>query len=272
MIGAIIGDIIGSRFEFNNYLKKDFNLMHPASFFTDDSVCTVAVADWLIKSLDYGTTSSGRFAHTLQMWCSTYPDLSYGSSFLEWIKNPVPYNSFGNGAAMRISPVGLFMDTEDDVLFYSDMVTSVSHNHKEGIRGARAVALAIFLAKSGKSKQEIKKRIFSEFGYNLDQTCDQIRKTNKFNETCQVTVPQSFVCFLESTDFVDAIRLAISIGGDSDTIAAIVGSLAEAFYKEIPSELIDFALSKLPPDMVDVVLRFSEYLYDSSVPSGRIRI
>lgn len=272
MIGAIIGDIVGSRFEFNNYLKKDFNLMHPDSFFTDDTVCTIAVADWLMKSSDYGVTSSGRFADILQKWCGMYPYLSYGSSFVNWIKNKKPYNSFGNGAAMRISPVGLCCVDESDLFSTSDMATRVSHNHPEGMKGARAVALAVFLAKYGASKSEIKSRIVSDFGYDLNLTCASIRKSNKFDETCQVTVPQSLVCFFESTDFVDAIRLAVSIGGDSDTIATIVGSVAEAFYQEIPEQLVDFALSKLPSGMVDVVLRFPDYLQIKSLPSSKIRL
>lgn len=272
MIGAIIGDVVGSRFEFNNHRSKDFNLIDDSCVFTDDTVCTIAVADWVMKSSDYGITSSGRFADILQKWCGMYPDLSYGSSFLTWIKNQEPYNSFGNGAAMRISPVGLYCVGETAVLRYSDMVTGVSHNHPEGMKGARAVALAVYLGKIGASKSIIKSRIESDFGYDLNFTCASIRKTNKFDETCQVTVPQSLVCFLESTDFVDAIRLAVSIGGDSDTIAAITGSVAEAFYKEIPEELVDFALSRLTGDMLDVVLRFPEYFQIKSLPSSKIRI
>lgn len=272
MIGAIIGDIVGSRFEFNNHRSKDFDLFDDSSVFTDDTVCTIAVADWIMKSSDYGLTSSGRFADILQKWCNLYPDLTYGTSFRKWVKNQKPYNSFGNGAAMRVSPVGLYCVGEKALFRYSDMVTSVSHNHPEGMKGARAVSLAVYLGNIGASKSTIKSRIESDFGYDLNFTCTSIREINKFDETCQVTVPQSLVCFLESTDFVDAIRLAVSIGGDSDTIAAITGSIAEAFYKKIPEELIDFALSKLTGDLLDVVLRFPEYLQNKTLPSSKIKI
>lgn len=272
MIGAIIGDVVGSRFEFNNHRSKDFNLIDGRCVFTDDTVCTIAVADWIMKSSDYGITSSGRFADILQDWCGKYQDLTYGAKFQEWIKDQRPYNSFGNGAAMRISPIGLYCVGEKALFRYSDMVTSVSHNHPEGMKGARAVALAVYLGNVGASKSNIKSRIESDFGYDLNFTCDSIREKNEFNETSQVTVPQSLVCFLESTDFVDAIRLAVSIGGDSDTIAAITGSIAEAFYKDIPEELVDFALSKLTGDMLDVVLRFPGYLQNKTLPSSKIKI
>lgn len=269
MIGAIIGDIVGSVYEFDNLKSKEFDLYNPSAFFTDDTVCTVAVADWLLASEERGFTSSERFAYMLQEWCRRYPDLSYGSRFSKWIKHPIPYDSFGNGAAMRISPVGLYFSDEEDVFFYSDMATRVSHNHPDGIYGARAVSLAVYLAKTGASKVEIKKQIQSKFGYDLSQSCDVIRKTNKLNETCQVTVPQALICFLESVDFIDAIRLAISIGGDSDTIAAIAGSVAEAFYKKIPKSLIEYALEKLTVDLRDVIFSFYKSLNEKSLPFNK---
>ena len=256
MIGAIIGDIVGSRFEFNNYRSKDFEFFGSDCTFTDDTVCTVAVADWILNSHEYGLTSGQRASLIIQKWCIKYPGRGYGLMFLNWINDAKPYNSFGNGAGMRISPVGLFFDNETDLFKYSDMVTAISHNHPEGLKGARAIALCMFLGRSGSSKTEIKERISSEFGYNLNQKCDVISKTNTFDETCQVTVPQAITAFLESTDFEDAIRLAVSIGGDTDTIAAMTGAIAEAYYKEIPAQIIKHVLSILPPEMVKVISEF----------------
>lgn len=260
MIGAIIGDIVGSRFEFNNYRATDFELFTEESTFTDDTVCTIAVAHWLLVSSERGVTSAERFATMLKKWCNKYPNESYGARFSQWIaspaKQPAPYNSFGNGAAMRISPVGDYFSSLDDTLHYSDMVTGVTHNHPEGIKGARAIAEAIFLARKGVGKDEMKSTIERTYGYDLSASCQTIRAHNQFDETCQVTVPQAIVAFLESRDFEDAIRLAVSIGGDSDTIAAITGGLAEVYYKDIPPEFVDEVKERLPQEMQKILRDF----------------
>lgn len=258
MIGAIIGDIVGSRFEFNNYRATDFEFFTEDSTFTDDTVCTIAVAHWILVSSERGVTSADRFATTLKEWCNKYPDESYGTRFSQWIASPKdlpePYNSFGNGAAMRISPVGDYFTCLEDALQYSDMVTGVTHNHSEGLKGARAVVEAMSLARKGARKEEIKSKIERTYGYELSASCATIRAHNQFDETCQVTVPQAIVAFLESRDFEDAIRLAVSIGGDSDTIAAITGGLAEVFYKDIPPAFVEEAKKRLPQEM-QVILR-----------------
>ena len=259
MIGAIIGDIVGSRFEFNNYHKTDFELFHPESRYTDDTVCTMAVADWIVNVNEWGPEAGAKFALVLQSWCKRYPMGDYGTMFRRWIENPVPYNSFGNGAAMRVSPVADYFATIDDLLMGVEVVTSVSHNHPEGIKGAKATAMAIWLSRHASGRNEIRKTMEEQFKYSLNFTCDQIRKTNQFNETCQVTVPQALVAFLESTDFESAIRLAVSIGGDSDTIAAITGSVAEAFYG-VPEWMKEEAMMRLPKEMRILVHDFYNLL------------
>ncbi|HAH24803.1 MAG TPA: crystallin J1 [Prolixibacteraceae bacterium] len=255
MIGAIIGDIVGSRFEFNNYRGTDFELFHPDSRFTDDTVCTMAVVDWIVNVNEWGPGSGAKFALVLQSWCKRYPMGDYGTMFRRWIENPIPYNSFGNGAAMRVSPVADYFTTIDHLLSGVEVVTAVSHNHPEGLKGAKAIAMAVWLARNGSGKEEIRKTVEEQFKYSLNLTCDQIRKTNQFNETCQVTVPQALVAFLESEDFESAIRLAVSIGGDSDTIAAITGSVAEAFYG-VPKWMKEAAIERLPPEMSELVVEF----------------
>ena len=258
MLGAIIGDIVGSRFEFNNTNKTDFKLFTPESSFTDDTICTIAIADAILREVS--------FEQSLLEWCRKYPNPkgAYGGSFARWIHSqyPEPYNSFGNGSAMRVSPCG-YLPTMQDM--YARKSAECTHNHPEGIKGAECVALCIALSKRhyhnvsqiGWSKKHIKQLVVLRYGYNLDQTCDEIRRTNRFNETCQVTVPQAIVCFLESTDFESAIRLAVSIGGDSDTIAAITGSIAEAYYG-IPRHIQEKAWGYLPQEMRDVITKFKQ--------------
>jgi len=255
MIGSIIGDIVGSRFEFNNHRNTNFDLFTAESRFTDDTVCTMAVAEWVLKVDSWLSSDKEDFTLLLQWWCLRYPDGDYGVRFREWINNPIPYNSFGNGAAMRISPVGEYFAPSPELVNASNFVTSVSHDHHEGLKGARAIAEAGSMAWRGASKAQIRAFI-SSLGYDLSFTCDSIRASNWFDETCQVTVPQAVVCFLESTDFESAIRLAVSIGGDSDTIAAITGGLAEAFYKKIPESMITEARMRLPLEMLTVVDEF----------------
>ncbi len=258
MLGAIVGDIVGSRFEFHNHRSKEFELFTDECFVTDDSIMTLAVAKALKKTQSkakrLGLTSfdeeylnllKRNTIHYMQEIGRKYPDCGYGGRFYSWIfsDDPQPYNSFGNGAAMRISPVGIFARSKREVLILSDVITAVSHNHPEGIKGARATALAVYMARKGSGLEEIRESIISEY-YPIDFTIDEIRDTYRFNETSQETVPQALQCFFESTSFEDAIRIAVSVGGDTDTIAAIVGGIAEAYYG-VPEDIKDRALSYL---------------------------
>lgn len=252
MIGAIIGDIVGSRFEFNNHRSKDFELFHPSCTFTDDTICTIAVAEALLHNYS--------FEEAMIKWCKRYPNPAggYGIMFSQWLRGQIkgPYNSFGNGSAMRVSPVAWFTDDLESVLINARRSAEITHDHPEGIIGARCVADSIFKLRNDENKLELRRYIEHVYGYNLRLLCSEIRETNHFNETCQVTIPQAIVCFLESTSFEDAIRLAVSIGGDTDTIAAITGSLAQAHYG-IPSDMIQKALSYLPLRMIDVIKQFN---------------
>jgi len=253
ILGAIAGDIIGSSYEFNNVKSLDFELFTNDTFFTDDSVLTIATMFAILYQSDY--------TKAYQSFARRYPRRAYGSSFRKWIyaENPKPYNSWGNGSAMRVSPIGWYCDNIDDVLTEAKKSAEVTHNHSEGIKGAQASAAAVFLARTGKSKKEIKRFIVDSFGYNLNRTIDEIRPTYQFDESCQGTVPEAIIAFLESTDYENAVRLAVSVGGDSDTVAAITGGIAEAFYKEIPEDIADFVQVILGPDlMLDVVIPFSE--------------
>ena len=231
MIGAIIGDIAGSRFEFRNYRQKDFELFTPECSPTDDSIMTVALGKAILSCNGDYTNLSQKAIECMQEFGKRYPHCGFGGMFRQWIReeNPQPNGSFGNGAAMRVSGAGFAARTLDEAKELSYKVTCVSHNHSEGIKGAEAVAVAIFLARQEKSKQEIRKYIEENY-YKIDFTLDEIRPTYRFNETCQGTVPQAFEAFFEADSFEDTIRNAISIGGDSDTLAAIAGSIAEAYY------------------------------------------
>jgi ADP-ribosylglycohydrolase len=255
MIGAIIGDIIGSRFEFKNNLNTGFQLFAKDCSFTDDTICTVAIADALLKRVS--------FEQSLRHWCLKYPTPTggYGGSFAAWLHSPdpMPYNSFGNGSAMRVSPVAWLSYERETVLQNARESAECTHDHPEGIRGATCVADCIYHALFEIQKHEIKELVTREYKYNLNTTCDEIRKTNTFNETCQVTVPQAIVCFLESTDFESAIRLAVSIGGDSDTIAAITGSIAEAYYG-IPEHIKTTALGYLPQEFINIINNFHKHI------------
>jgi len=263
MLGAIIGDIVGSVYEFNNYRKKDFDpFFHPEAFFTDDTVCTVAVADALINGKDP--------AVSLRQWGRRYWDNGgWGQRFALWIASDDmgPYNSFGNGSAMRVSAAGLLAKSIAEAVSISDRVTEVTHNHPEGMLGAAATAVAIHLARTGSSVVEIRGEITDQFGYDLTQTVDQIRPGYRYSERCQDTVPQALVCALEAVDFEDAIRNAISIGGDSDTIAAIAGAVAEARFG-IGEEMAARAWGFLPQDMRGVLTA----LYESAGVGGAGRV
>ena len=253
MLGAVIGDIAGSRFEFDNYRHTDFDIFSPDSDFTDDTICTVAIADWVLQGCN------DNLASILQGWCRAYPcpKGAYGGRFSQWIewKDPEPYNSWGNGSAMRVSAVGWAFATLEETLHFAEQSAAVTHNHPEGIKGAQAVAAAVCWARTGMGKAQIKENITRQFGYDLSQSCDQIRPHYHFNESCQETVPQAITAFLESDDFEHAIRLAVSLGGDSDTLAAITGSIAEAYYG-IPTAMREHALAILPRRIAETLLTF----------------
>lgn len=233
MLGAICGDVIGSRFERINVKHTQFPLFNEKCCYTDDTTLTMAVADAIMNGKDY--------AETIKEYGRAHPLAGYGSAFITWLDSEglEAYNSWGNGGAMRVSPVAWLFDTEEMVLNHAKLTAEVTHNHPEGVKGAQSVALAIFLARTNSSKEEIKQRIESEFGYDLDRTIDGIRETYEFSSKAEDTVPESIIAFLESTDYEDCIRRGISIGGDSDTIAAIAGSIAEAYYGDIPKEILD---------------------------------
>lgn len=244
MLGAIIGDIVGSVYEFNNYKAKDFQpFFHPQAFFTDDTVCTVAIADALLNQRDP--------ALALRDWCRRYWHIGgWGLRYADWVQSDdmVAYNSMGNGAAMRVSPAGLMANSIDEAIDMAHRVTEVTHNHPEGLKGAAATAVAIYLAKTQHSVEQIRDYISTEFGYDLDRTVDEIRAVYEYNELSPTTVPEALICALDALDFEDAIRNAISIGGDSDTIAAIAGSVAEARFG-LNDDLLVTVWHFLPDDM-----------------------
>ena len=254
IIGAIIGDIVGSRFEFNNHRSTDFEFLNDKCFFTDDSVMTIAVADWVTNKRQ----TDRHLALYLREWGRKYPNRGYGGMFLRWLLSKElssPYNSFGNGSAMRVSPCGFYAQSLDEALFLAKQSAEVTHNHPEGIKGAQSVAAAIYLAKTGNKKDIIKEYIEQNFGYDLSRTCDEIRRVYKFNETCQETCPEAIIAFLESHDYESAIRLGISLGGDSDTIGAITGGIAAAYYG-IPDSIIEDVKRFIPFEFIDIVEKF----------------
>lgn len=251
MKGAICGDIVGSVYEFDNFRFKEFLLFAEDAEFTDDSVLTVATMDALLHGIGY--------AEAYKKWFLRYPGAGYGGRFLLWGLGDtlIPYNSFGNGSAMRVSPVGLWYATLEETLTAARASAEATHNHPEGIKGAEATAAAIYLARTGTGKTGIKDQITEQFGYDLSETMESIRGWYEFDVTCQGTVPQAIICFLESNDFEDAIRNSISIGGDSDTVACIAGGIAEAFYG-IPQEIEEETMKRLPQEMREIVSAFYE--------------
>lgn len=251
LIGSIAGDVIGSRFEFHPHRSTDFELFTSQCRFTDDTLLTIAVADALLHDLNY--------VETIQQYGRRFPNAGFGGFFRRWLhsENPQPYNSFGNGSAMRVSPVGWVFNSVEAVLKEAERSAVITHNHPLGIQGAQAVALAIFLARTGSSRQQIKNEISQRFHYNLDQTLDEIRPHYAFDETCQGSVPQSIIAFLESNNLEDAIRKAVSLGGDADTQACIAGSIAEAFYGAVPETIKEETLHRLPPDFVAILKEFT---------------
>lgn len=256
MIGAIIGDIVGSRFEWNNYRHKDFELFTSECFATDDSIMTLAVAKALMTSKPDWSDLGKQTVRCMQEVGRPYPDCGYGGSFWRWMysNDPKPYNSFGNGAAMRVSACGFVAKSLEEAKQLSKTVTEVTHNHPEGIKGAEATVVAIYMARSGSSIEAIREVINREY-YRMNFTLDEIRPSYQFNETCQGTVPQALMAFFESSSFEDAIRNAISIGGDSDTLAAITGGVAEAYYG-VPVELKAQAKTYLDAELLEILNQY----------------
>ncbi len=262
MYGAILGDIIGSPYEFDRGDKtKNFELFHPKAAFTDDTVMTVAVAEALLDAGDKASEAEIRRQVTDSMlrWGRKYPNAGYGLRFLGWLDqtDPQPYSSYGNGSAMRVSAAGWLYDSMDRTREAARATAEVTHNHPEGIRGAESVASCIYLARTGSSREEIRNYVVREFGYNLSRSCDEIRPTYHHDESCQRTVPEAITAFLEGEDFEDVIRTAVSLGGDCDTLTAIAGSIAEAFCG-IPNSLIAECRVRLPQEILAVVDRFEE--------------
>ena len=260
MYGAILGDIVGSPYEFdcNNYKAKDFPLFSQQSEFTDDTVMALAVAKALMdtRGQDDAAIKAALVREMQRVGC-TYPDRGYGVRFGDWLyeDTPKPYNSYGNGSAMRVSPAAWLGGDMEEVLHLARLTAEVTHNHPEGIKGAQATAAAIYLARTGHSKADIKAYVEREFSYDLSRTCDKIRPTYHHVESCQETVPQAITAFLESTDFEDALRTAVSLGGDSDTLAAITGSIAEGFYG-VPEDLKQECRQRLTPELTEILLAF----------------
>lgn len=272
MYGAILGDMIGSPYEFDRGNKtKEFPLFSKYSEFTDDTVMTIAVADAFlevmagkgkcrISDLDENEIKT-KLVEKMRDYGRRYPYAGYGGNFAHWLtaQNPKPYNSFGNGSAMRVSSVAWLFDNIISVVNAARISAEVTHNHPEGIKGAQVTAAAIFLARSGASKEKIRGFIHGEFGYDLSRTCDEIRPVYYHVESCQQTVPEAVTAFLEGDSFEDVIRTAVSLGGDCDTLTAIAGSMAEGFYG-VPEGLKNECRSRLPEDLLDVLTRFDTYL------------
>ncbi len=252
MLGAIAGDVIGSVHESARTKTKDFPLLTTESRFTDDSVLTVAVADCLLHGRSYVDAYHDYF--------HAYPDAGYGSTFWLWAssRRRTPYQSWGNGSAMRVSPVAYAGATLDEVLSEAKRSAEVTHDHEEGIRGAQATAAAIYLARNGGTKAQIRRYIEEQFDYFLDETLADLRPTYPFDASCQGSVPQSIIAFLESTDYEDAVRNAVSLGGDADTMACIAGGIAEAFYGGVPASIADPVLVALDDRLRAIVIEFRQ--------------
>jgi ADP-ribosylglycohydrolase len=252
MLGAIAGDVIGSVYEHYPVKTESFPLFHPHCRFTDDTVMTIAIAYAILESTDY--------APALKAFGRKYPNAGYGSAFFNWIfEDEVrPYNSWGNGAAMRVSPVGFAFDNIDSVLLEAKRAAEVSHNHPEGIKGAQATALAVFLARKGKSRENIRQQIARLVGYDLNRTIAEIKPSYRFDISCQGSVPEAIIAFLDSCSYEDAIRKAISLGGDSDTLACISGGIAHAYYKNMPSEIVSTVRRILSEDLLLIVDSFNQ--------------
>ena len=257
MLGAIIGDIVGSRFKWDNYKAKDFEFFTNDCFFTDDSVMSLALCEALLESKPDFSDLREQAVAKMRAFGEAYPDAGYGRTFSCWLyfDDPQPYNSYGNGSAMRVSGVVYATNTLKQVKQLSLMVTDVTHNHPEGVKGAEAVASAIFLARTGAEKAAIRDYVVTNFGYDLSRSCDEIRPTYSHVESCQETVPEALTAFLEGEDFEDVVRTAVSLGGDCDTLTCIAASIAEAFYG-VPENLVSECRARLPEEMLAVIDRF----------------
>lgn len=254
LYGTICGDIIGSWHESASTKKYNFKLFTEMSRFTDDTVCTIGIADALIQNEP--------FEHRLRHWCLKYPRSGYGKMFRSWIFSYIkePYNSWGNGSAMRVSPIGAYANTLDECLTLAQQSAEITHNHPEGIKGAQAVASTIFLALHGSDKGEIRNYIERQFGYNMSRRYEDIQPDYRFRISCQKSVPESIIAFLDSTDYESAIRMAVAYGGDADTMAAISGGIAAAYYGEIPQFILNQCKTILPNELNLVIDKFNRLL------------
>lgn len=256
MLGAIVGDIVGSVYEFYNVKRTNFHMFTPKSRFTDDSVMTLAVAKWLTND---STHSKETLIKYMQELGRKYPDVGYGGTFMRWIfaRNPQPYNSWGNGSGMRVSPVAIYAKSLDEAKSLARTTAEVTHNHPEGIKGAEAIASAAYLSRTGKSKNEIKTYIENTFNYDLHHTIAEIRPEYTYDVSCQGSAPQAIIAFLDGNDFEEVIRLAISLGGDSDTIGAMAGAIAQGCY-DIPDNIADFCYNLLTPELQQILNEFED--------------
>lgn len=272
MLGAIIGDMVGSIYEFNNTKKTDFPLFSERSTYTDDSIMTLAVAEWLLTDRRH---SHDMLEEIMVRYAGEYPHPmgGYGGGFAQWLFRPerlvdyrtgelagmrVPYNSWGNGAAMRAAAIGWMFDSVGETEEVAGISASITHNHPEGIKGAQATAVAVYMARMGRTKKQIREYIESRYGYDLSRNVDEIRRSYGWEDSCQGTVPPAICAFLDSVDFESAIRLAVSLGGDSDTLACITGGIAEAFYKDIPKSIFDQAKDRLPACQIRLIEKFAK--------------
>lgn len=271
MYGAILGDIIGSPYEFDRGNKtKDFPFFDKGATFTDDTVMTIAVAEALMQAIadgviDNEAATKDLIIDSMHKWGHRYPDAGYGGRFYYWLRDNSrePYNSFGNGSAMRVAAAGWLFDDLDTTRKVARWTSEVTHNHPEGVKGAEATASAIFMARTGSSKEEIKEYIISEFGYDLNRTCDEIRPDYYHVESCQETVPEAITAFMEGNDFEDVIRTAVSLGGDCDTLTCIAGSIAEAYYG-VPEQLKKESEKRLLGDLAKILLTFQCFLLNEN--------
>ncbi len=252
ILGGVVGDVVGCSLKYGNKKTTDFHLFRDESDFSGNTVLNAATMDCLL--------TNGAYADLYRRYPQKYPERGYIVDFYIWIleDEPKPYNGQDKGSALRVCPAGWAFDTIDEVLAEAEKSAAVTHNHPEGIKGAQATAVAVYLARTGKTKAEIREYIEQSFGYDLSRTVDQIRPNYNIKESCQETVPEAITAFLESDSFESAIRLAVSLGGDSDTLACITGSIAEAFYGEIPLYMIETTLKHLPPELIDLIAEFSE--------------
>ena len=257
MLGAVAGDIIGSQYEFDHSQTYDFELLNDESFFTDDTVMTLAVARWLMES----SLSSDELVNSMKELGRQYPYAGYGSGFTNWIwsENPKPYNSYGNGSAMRVSPVGLYAHDMQEAIELAYITAAVSHNHPEGIKGAQSTAAAVYMAKNGYTKEQIREVLTAFFGYNLNTSLEQLRPTYHWSSSCQRSVPEAILCFLEGRDFEDSVRLAVSLRGDADTQGAIAGSIAACIYP-IPEDVALRCEKCLTPDLLKIMKDFEKFI------------